>query len=57
MLKWRYVLLALAASPCCVAQETAPATETATLAQSQDTSSECCRIADGTAVTIEILEP
>lgn len=57
MLKWGYVLLALAASPCCVAQETAPATETATLAQSQDTGSACCRIADGTAVTIEILEP
>lgn len=57
MLKFGYVLLALAASPCCVAQETAPATETVTLAQSQDTSSACCRIADGTAVTIEILEP
>lgn len=57
MLKRGYVLLALAASPCCVAQETAPATETAALAQSQDTSSVCCRIADGTVVTIEILEP
>lgn len=57
MLKWRYVLLALAASPCCVAQEAAPPTQTATLAQSQDTGSACCRIADGTAVTIEILEP
>jgi hypothetical protein len=57
MLNFRYALLALAASPCCVAQETAPATETAALAQSQDTSSACCRIADGTAVTIEILEP
>lgn len=57
MLKLGYVLLALAASPCCVAQETAPATETVALAQSQDTSSACCRIADGTAVTIEILEP
>lgn len=57
MLKWGYVLLALAASPCCLAQEAAPATQTATLAQSQDTSSACCRIADGTVVTIEILEP
>ncbi|SDQ59394.1 hypothetical protein [Pseudoxanthomonas sp. CF125] len=57
MLKLGYVLLALAASPCCVAQETAPATETVALAQSQDTSSTCCRIADGTAVSIEILEP
>lgn len=57
MLKFGYVLLALAASPCCVAQEAAPATETATLAQSQDTGSACCRVADGTAVTIEILEP
>jgi hypothetical protein len=57
MLKFGYVLLALAASPCCVAQETAPATETATLSQSQDTSNACCRIADGTAVIIEILEP
>lgn len=57
MLKWGYVLLALAASPCCVAQEAAPATETATPAQSHDASVACCRIADGTAVTIEILEP
>jgi hypothetical protein len=57
MLKWRYALLALAASPCCVAQEIAPATVTATLAQPQDTTRACCRIADGTAVTIEILEP
>lgn len=57
MLKWGYVLLALAASPCCVAQEAAPATETATPAQSHDASIACCRIADGTAVTIEILDP
>lgn len=57
MLKFGYVLLALAASPCCVAQETAPATETAALTQSHNASSACCRIADGTAVTIEILEP
>lgn len=57
MLKWRYALLALAASPCCVAQEIAPATVTSALAQPQDTTSACCRIADGTAVTIEILEP
>ena len=57
MLKWGYVLLALAASPCCVAQEAAPATETATPAQSHTASAACCRIADGTAVTIEILEP
>lgn len=57
MLKLGYVLLALAASPCCVAQETASATETVALAQSQDTSSACCRIVDGTAVTLEILEP
>lgn len=57
MLNWGYVLLALAASPCCVAQEIAPATETAPPAQSHDASIACCRIADGTAVTIEILEP
>ncbi|HEX7803656.1 MAG TPA: hypothetical protein VF471_12960 [Pseudoxanthomonas sp.] len=57
MLKLGYVLLALAASPCCVAQEIAPATETAAPVQSHDASIACCRIADGTAVTIEILEP
>ena len=55
MLKWGYVLLALAASSCCVAQETAP--EAAAPAQSRTASAACCRIADGTAVTIEILEP
>jgi hypothetical protein len=60
MLKWRYVLL-LAASPCCLAQEVAPsvhdgAQATATVAQSH-LAPVCCRIADGTAVTLEILEP
>lgn len=58
MLKWGYLLL-LAASPCCLAQEGAPsvhdgAQETAT--QSLPATA-CCRIADGTSVTIEILEP
>jgi hypothetical protein len=58
MLKWGYVLL-LAASPCCLAQEVAPsvrngAQETAT---QSPLATACCRIADGTAVTIEILEP
>ena len=61
MLKWGYVLLTLAASPCCVAQEAAlsvrdDAPEIATPAQSHIAIA-CCRITDGTAVTIEILEP
>lgn len=55
MLKLGYVLLALTASQCCVAQETAPSAETTT--QSQDKNSACCLVADGTAVSIEILEP
>jgi len=58
MLKWGCVLL-LAASPCCLAQEDTPsvrdgAQETATQSA---LATACCRIADGTAVTIEILEP
>jgi len=60
MLKWGYMLLALAASSCCLAQEIAPSThedaqEMAAPAQSS-LASTCCSIADGTAVTIEILD-
>ena len=56
MLNFRYVLPALAESPCCVAQEPASPLETV-LAQSQGTRSTCCHIVDGTTVTIEILKP
>jgi hypothetical protein len=60
MLKWGYTLLALAASSCCLAQEVAPskpgdAQEMAAPAESSLANS-CCSIADGTAVTIEILD-
>jgi hypothetical protein len=60
MLKWGYTLLALAASSCCLAQEVAPskpgdAQEMAAPAESSLANS-CCSIADGTAVTVEILD-
>ena len=61
MLKSGCFALAMAASLCCHAQEIAqPAAEAAQAAAPQPLSSvvaPCCRIADGTPVTIEILEP
>ena len=58
MLKWGYVLL-LAAAPCCLAQDAA----TSVRADAQETpaqphtASDCCRLIDGTAVAIEIVDP
>lgn len=61
MLKSGGLLLVLAASPCCVAQEVAPSmhddTTAVALAPESSIAIACCRIADGTAVTLEILEP
>ncbi|MGH8028102.1 MAG: hypothetical protein ACREO0_15395 [Pseudoxanthomonas sp.] len=54
LLKWGYLLLVSAAPPCCLAQETA--TPVRDDAQEADAGA-CCRIADGTTVTLEILQP
>ena len=61
MFKSGGLLLVLAASPCCVAQDIAPPmqdnTTAATLRPESSIAIPCCRIADGTAVVLEILDP
>ena len=61
MFKSGGLLLVLAASPCCVAQDIAPSmqdnTTVATLRPESSIAISCCRIADGTAVVLEILDP
>lgn len=59
MLKSGGLLLALAASPCCMAQETAPmhVVRDETALARPSVAIACCRIAEGTVVTLEILEP
>lgn len=59
MLKSGGLLLALAASPYCMAQEAAPmhVMQEETTAPQSSVAAACCRAAEGTVVTLEILEP